>query len=185
MLGELYSMTIKATLYYQFVILVFILAGCTSQRFAEKEKPKTEVPKDKFSLAQFEKTFNPADYDREVNIVQRIDTADKNKLPPLEIPKDTLIIKEEAVQGFRIQVFSSSGVDEANLVKNLVQEKFVHDTVYVEYDAPVYKVRVGDFINRYEANQRLPEFVEKGYRDAWIVPDRVIQRKAERVPLPR
>jgi hypothetical protein len=47
----------------------------------------------------------------------------------------------------------------------------------------VYKVRVGDFANRYEANQRLPEFVEKGYRDAWIVPDRIVQRKLVRVSI--
>jgi hypothetical protein len=42
---------------------------------------------------------------------------------------------------------------------------------------------VGDFVNRYEANQRLPEFVEKGYRDAWIVPDRTVQRKLVRVSI--
>jgi hypothetical protein len=70
-------------------------------------------------------------------------------------------------------------------MKEVVTEKFIGDSVYVVYDAPVYKIRVGDFVNRYEANQRLPEFTEKGYRDAWIVPDRIVQRKFVRVPLPK
>ena len=94
-----------------------------------------------------------------------------------------MIVQEEVVQGFRIQIFSSSNVDEATLMKNLALEKFVGDSIYVVYDAPVYKVRVGDFLNRYEANQRLPEFVEKGYREAWIVPDRIVQRKLVRVSI--
>jgi hypothetical protein len=102
---------------------------------------------------------------------------------PLEIPKDSMIVQEEVVQGYRIQIFSSSNVDETTLMKNLAVEKFVGDSIYVVYDAPVYKVRIGDFINRYEANQRLPEFVEKGYRDAWIVPDRIVQRTFVRVSI--
>jgi hypothetical protein len=70
-------------------------------------------------------------------------------------------------------------------MKTVAVEKFPRDSIYVVYDAPVYKIRVGDFISRYEANQRLPEFVEKGYRDAWIVPDRIVQRKLIRVFLPK
>jgi hypothetical protein len=168
-------------------VLMLLTAGCTSSPpFIRDEEPKQETPKEnKRSLADYEATLDPADYDQEVEVVEKARVEEKKQQAPLEIPKDSLAVEEEVMQGFRIQVFSSSGVDEATLKKNVVMEKFIGDSVYVVYDAPVYKVRVGDFVNRYEANQRLPEFMEKGYRDAWIVPDRVVQRKFVRVSLPK
>jgi hypothetical protein len=187
MFDQLHSVIKLQRFLIGFAVIIFIAAGCTSRRFVvDKEKSKgDEVKGDNLTLAQYEATLNPSDYDQEIEIVEKTHLQDNQQQSVLDIPKDTMVVQEEVVQGFRIQVFSSSGVDEANLVKSLVQEKFIKDTVYVEYDAPVYKVRVGDFVNRYEASQRLPEFVEKGYRDAWIVPDRIIQRKLVRVPLPK
>jgi hypothetical protein len=184
MLDQLYTMKNARILYTVFFALMVLMTGCTSPSFLRNEEPKQEAPKeDKRSLAEYEATLNPADYDQEVEVVEKAHVEEKKQKIPLEIPKDSMTVEQEVVQGFRIQVFSSSGVDEASLVKEIATEKFAEDSVYVVYDAPVYKVRVGDFVNRYEANQRLPEFVEKGYRDAWIVPDRIVQRKFVRVPL--
>jgi hypothetical protein len=187
MLDQFHTIMKIQILFSILCMLVLLTAGCTSSRpFIRDEEPKQETPKeDKHSLAEYEATLNPADYDQEVEVVEKSHVEEKKQQSPLEIPKDSLAVEEEVVQGFRIQVFSSSGVDEATLMKDVVTKKFIGDSVYVVYDAPVYKVRVGDFVNRYEANQRLPEFTEKGYRDAWIVPDRIVHRKFVRVPLPK
>jgi len=187
MLDQLLTLIKTQILFFALCFLVLLTAGCTSSRTVIKdEEPKPEASKEnKRSLTEYEATLNPADYDQEVEVVEKTRIEEKKRQAPLEIPKDSLAVEEEVVQGFRIQVFSSSGVDDATLMKDVVTKKFVDDSVYIVYDAPVYKVRVGDFVNRYEANQRLPEFVEKGYRDAWIVPDRIIQRKFVRVPLPK
>jgi hypothetical protein len=95
----------------------------------------------------------------------------------LLIPRDSLTLQEETILGFRIQVASTASVDDAGTVKAAAQDLFRTDTVYVVYDPPVYKVRLGDFPTRLEANQRLPLVQEGGYPDAWVVPDRVIRRR--------
>jgi hypothetical protein len=172
-------------------VAMLIFAGCSAsqpfnsdEEISKNDAQAEETPKEKrLPLAAYEATLNPADFDHEVDVIQKNHSEEKREQTPLEIPKDSLIIQEEIIQGFRIQVFSSANVDEAALIKGTVLGKFASDSVYLVYDAPVYKIRVGDFTSRYEANQRLPEFVEKGYRDAWIVPDRVVQRKLVRVPL--
>ena len=33
----------------------------------------------------------------------------------------------------------------------------------------------------HEAGQKLPDIVELGYRDAWIVPDKIVQRKVRAI----
>ncbi len=185
MLDQFYTMMKTLIIYSALCILMLLTAGCSSSSklFRDEEFEQKRLKDGERSLAEYESTLNPTDYDQEVEAVEKIHIDEKRQRSPLEIPKDSLVIEEEEVQGFRIQIFSSSGVDEAALVKDIAMKKFIVDSVYLVYDAPVYKVRVGDFLNRYEANQRLPEFTEKGYRDAWIVPDRIIQRKFVHVPL--
>ena len=181
MLDKLYPIT--RPLLAGVFLATALLAGCTSSKMVEaEEKPKNEQPREKkHLLSDYEATLNPVEFDREIVMVQKSLSGEQKQQNPLEIPKDSMIVQEEVVQGFRIQIFSSSNVDETILMKNLAGEKFIGDSIYVVYDAPVYKVRIGDYVNRYEANQRLPEFVQKGYRDAWIVPDRIVQRKLMRI----
>ena len=185
MLGQFYPIKNNIQWFLGFFVSVSLLVGCTtSKEVLIEEKPKSEQPKEKkLLLSEYEGTLNPVDFDQEIEGVQNAHHEEQKQQTALEIPKDSLVVQEEVVQGFRIQIFSSSNVDETTLMKNLALEKFVGDSIYVVYDAPVYKVRIGDFVNRYEANQRLPEFVGKGYRDAWIVPDRIVQRKLVRVPI--
>jgi hypothetical protein len=185
MLDQLYPIKTHTRLFAGIILLTALMTGCTSSKpFQVEEKPKIEQPKEKILLlSEYEATLNPVEFDREIEFVQKVRGTEQKQQNPLELPKDSRIVQEEVVQGFRIQIFSSSNVDETTLMKNLAFEKFVSDSIYVVYDAPVYKVRVGDFINRYEANQRLPEFVERGYRDAWIVPDRIVQRTLVRVSI--
>jgi hypothetical protein len=181
MLDQLYSVTALKALQKSAVLLLLLAIGCSpSKRVAGKgEEPAKER---KLSLAQYESTLNPSDYDEEIEIVQKAH-AEENGHGQLTIPKDSTIVQEEMIQGYRIQIFSSSNIDDANAAKKGAEAKFPNDSVYIVFDTPVYKVRVGDFVNRYDASQRLPEFVDKGYRDAWIVPDQIEQRKIVRVPI--
>jgi hypothetical protein len=193
MLDQLYSEMKVTRLSIPVILLLVFSAGCSSSReaFQESELTNDQIQNDaqpkekKLPLSEYESTLNPADFDKDINVAEKIHTDEKAQQSALEIPRDSIVVKEEPTQGFRIQVFSSSNVDEVNLMKSVVLEKFTGDSIYVVYDPPVYKIRVGDFLTRYEANQRLPEFVDKGYRDAWIVPDRVIQRKLVRINIPK
>ncbi|MBI4429921.1 MAG: SPOR domain-containing protein [Ignavibacteriales bacterium] len=135
----------------------------------------------KAPLSYYEATLNPSDYDEEITSVQNVHQEETQR-EELNIPKDSVTVEEEISQGFRIQIFASASIDEANSTRMAATMKLGQDSVYVVYDPPVYKVRVGDFPTRYSASQRLPLFIEKGYPDAWVVPDRIVQRKVIRIP---
>jgi len=165
------------------LFLGLAIAGCSSSRPMRGTEASEPQPKQERSapLADYEATLNPSDFDQEVDIVRKTQAEDK-ALPPLEFPQDSAVVQEDILQGFRIQIMSSSSIDDATAGRTAALLQFPKDSVYIVYDPPVYKVRVGDFVSRYQADQRMPEFLEKGYKDAWIVPDRIVRRRVILVP---
>lgn len=90
--------------------------------------------------------------------------------------------------GFRVQVFSS---EEKNRAEELMSDavtwwETVHAEVdsirsafpadlpvYIEYGAPYYRVRLGDFLRRVRAEEAAA-VIRKRFPDAWVVPDQVL-----------
>lgn len=132
-------------------------------------------------LSEYEATLDPTQYDEDVEIVQK-QKAEEKQAPELLIPKDSTIVQEISQLGFRIQIYSTSSIDEAMNIKTNFFAKFPQDSVYVVYDPPVYKIRLGDYPTRYDASIELPAVVNMGYNNAWIVPDNIVRRKIITVP---
>jgi len=74
---------------------------------------------------------------------------------------------------YRVQIFTSRLYAEANRERALADEIF-NLPVHLDYEVPYYKLRVGDFTTRDEAEDMVSEIRAIGYRNAWVA--RVIQR---------
>jgi cell division protein FtsN len=48
--------------------------------------------------------------------------------------------------------------------------------VYVEYSAPLYRVRVGNFVSKEDALRFREKAVQSGYEGAWVV-EALIERE--------
>ena len=76
--------------------------------------------------------------------------------------------------GFRLQVFETSSVEEAN--RSLRKfEKALGDSVYMIFEAPLYKLRTGNFVTKKEAENEKLKLNREGYKDVWIVRSRIEQ----------
>jgi hypothetical protein len=177
--------------YHRKVILCLItfavtltLSACSASRetpvTAPRQQPTVEI-KEKGSLIAYESSFRPADYDEDVEIAEKRTPAG-NSLPEVDTRKDSVSVEEEIALGFRIQIFASAKIDEANMAKQSALETITTDSLYVVYDPPVYKVRVGDYTSRFDANKALAGIIQNGYPDAWVVNDRIIKRKITIIP---
>lgn len=163
------------------IVAALLFASCqTTEQTRQQEQPETTGSQRKVPLSQYEATFNPSDYDEDVEQVQKSHTAE-NHIIGEESVADSTIVESEFLQGFRIQIFASVSIDEANAMKSAAAPKITEDSIYVVFDPPVYKVRVGDYRARIEASQKLPKFVDMGFPDAWVVGDQIIQRKIIRL----
>lgn len=77
------------------------------------------------------------------------------------------------VQGYRIQIFMASGndaLDKAEETKEEFLEKYPDIPVYLTFGEPNYRVRVGDFRTRLEAEKFL-ETINRKYAGAWVTQD--------------
>ncbi|MGY6561996.1 MAG: SPOR domain-containing protein [Luteibaculaceae bacterium] len=75
------------------------------------------------------------------------------------------------ISGFRIQIFFGSR-EESNKFRAKFLEEFPNEKVYVSYLAPNFRVRVGDYRNRFEAEKNKKRF-SKHFPNCYIVPDKI------------
>ena len=74
-----------------------------------------------------------------------------------------------SVKGYRIQIMISE--DEKDLI-NVKQklELIIKEKIYIKFELPNYKLRVGNFDSRKKAETYCNKVIQLGYRSAWVVP---------------
>ena len=75
-------------------------------------------------------------------------------------------------EGYRVQVLATRYFERADSLA-VIMKNTVSDSVYVDFEAPNYKVRIGDFIDRDSAESLQQELVQMGYNSAWILRARI------------
>ena len=81
----------------------------------------------------------------------------------------------KAIPGYRIQIFFDSGLNSSDRAKQSRDEfalKFPEIPAYVSWKAPNYRVRVGDFRTRLEAERTL-QIIMIDYPSAWVSKDEI------------
>lgn len=161
-----------------FAIGVVVFVGCAAVKESNEESTSAS------RLREFEASFRPSDHDQplkdffpEANASGQKDSV-SSSTPGTPQP-------EELTQGYRVQVYASSNYDDATKTKAIVEGQFADEWFYIVYDAPTYKLRGGNFQERYEADRFAKLLGEKGYRSAWVVPERVYKNPPPRSTQPQ
>ena len=76
--------------------------------------------------------------------------------------------------GFRLQIFESSSAEEANQNFKKFNRTF-SDSLYLIFDAPLYKIRYGNFVSKNQAEIEKNKIRKKGYKNIWIGRSRIEQ----------
>ena len=86
------------------------------------------------------------------------------------LDKQTKLNKsKDGVSGYRIQLKNTSSQKDANALRERFNSAFPNLKSYLNYDAPYYKIRVGDYLTKMESQKDLNE-IRKAYSGAYIVP---------------
>lgn len=80
--------------------------------------------------------------------------------------------KSKLVNGYRLQIMFSNDRNETYNAKAKLYKDFPSENCYVEYEQPYYKLRLGDYANRFEATYMLNKILSL-YSGAFLVKDKV------------
>jgi hypothetical protein len=159
------------------IALLFIpaalLSACSPGTEATHESPATGAQD---AMGRYESDFRPSDHDT---------------LPPPPSHADAPALRQnrdipgnaaapegegELVQGFRVQIYSTTDIDAAKAKKLEAESYFPSEWFYLQYDPPTYKIRGGNFLQRYEAERFVRLAADKGFGDSWAVPEKVFKQ---------
>lgn len=91
-----------------------------------------------------------------------------------EIETDESDVEKEVqiINGFRVQVLATRFAEKADSLKSSLSE-FIDEQTYVTFEAPNYKVRVGDCTDRKQAEELQEKMQKMGFHSAWIIRERI------------
>ena len=160
-------------------LCIFIVIGC-------KPKSNTVHPEQPAQESQVDENSDKFDL---------LDLSMDKKIIPLENPKhgaitgsgvlvDVVPIESDSMyqvvtdvpdeidslnsQSYRVQIFSSKNFGESRQEKIIAEEIFDRP-VFLDYEVPYYKIRVGNFGNREKAEEYQQRVKASGYQNAWVV----------------
>ena len=163
------------------ITVSFMQTGSAHYRFIILSKnDSTSYQLKKENLSTFERSFKPSFYDTEVYLFKKNDST---KINGTAIDQITLA-PPETLQGYRIQLLATTNYDEALSLRNSLSAKYPDMWIYTEYESPAYKIRVGDFINKTDAKSTIDLLTQQGFKNTWIVPDKIIKNQRPKPPLP-
>lgn len=104
-----------------------------------------------------------------------VDVRQDSRIDDLIEKQGKLYAVDSTMSGFRVQIFMEVGndaIEHAETTKREFERLFKGIPVYLSYGQPYYRLRVGDFRNRVEAEKCLRE-VRGRYTNAFVTADNI------------
>jgi len=148
-----------------------LLAGCTASKTTRTDQ--SERPVNNF----YDESFDPLslnDDDIVINKEEEINLNESNK-SDTNLNKETLINRKE-VDGYRVQILATKNIETATLIQQKAKDQFavMNYNTYLIFETPLYRVRVGDALNRKQAETIRDVAKDYGYDEAFIVRSKVL-----------
>jgi hypothetical protein len=156
-----------------FLAAAFI-AGCSGVDQTARDRG-TEAADE---LHKYESEFRPSDHDPDRAAASGIGIPIGLRPDSSAAGDSSASSDEEEVQGFRVQIFSTTSIDAAKAKQAEAESYFPGVWFYMQYDPPTYKIRAGNFRQRFEADRFARLAADNGFTDAWTVPEKVFKHPA-------
>lgn len=102
-----------------------------------------------------------------VNIIQ------DDRISNLMLKHVELNGQNKTIPGYRIQIHFSNEREKAKEVKTKFLTKYPDMGAYESYEQPNFRIRVGDFRTKLEAQAQLKELIQNGFSSAFVVTDEI------------
>jgi len=164
-----------------FTVIILLMFSCSTSQFGWKTEPESGK-KEKSSYLE---DFDPLSLDDDDIVVHPMEKSPESEVMERPEPERALAGSEnhieEMVRGYRIQLLATGDDVQAREAKKDAIFTF-EENVYLVFEAPLYKLRVGDCRTKKEAEELREVAIRRGFRDAWIVPSKVYRSIEDESP---
>jgi hypothetical protein len=154
--------------------MILILVACSSGPAVASPNEVDRSP----AVQQQTQWVKPQELEEnDIEISQRAPVSDNNQTQAqaIELSNPNSTAENAIVSGFRVQLQAGKSPEQMQEALLIAKSYFNPRgfEVYLVYESPMYKLRVGDAKTRKSAEKILAQCRQQGYRDAWVVPDLV------------
>lgn len=155
------------------VTATFLLAACAAQKEIVIEKQPAGSPGDQ----RYDESFDPLSLEDDDIVISRADApvVERKEETDNTLPQIERLPAREA-EGFRVQIFATRSIEAATVAQQKALDQFMdlNYKVYLIYEAPLYRIRIGDALTRREADQIRDVAQQRGYDEAFVVRSKVL-----------
>ena len=159
-------------------IIILFVFGCSSSK--TRGTNNSENNGKDISSESFPEDFNLTPYREKLNLPPANESFDLNKFDIwYSYPKvdssaiDSASLIKTSVPGYRVVVLSTDDLQTANELKSELFSKTNQKNIYLDFEPPFYKVKVGDFTSLQDANSLKFKLNQLGYKDARVISEDV------------
>ena len=159
--------------------IIFFFAGCSASTSTRYEKTEETNGNEEENKVTIKEDFDITEYKTKIEI-EKTYTNDEisDAWYGYEGEADESIVTQnnkivETVDGYRVLVVATDDMDAANLVREDILAKIKRKEVYISFEPPFYKVKVGDFTDIEESNNLKFKLNQLGYTEARVIKETV------------
>jgi len=162
-----------------FIPIIVFLAGCAASTGSRYEKTeKTNGNEDNEKVIS-EEDFDITKYKTKIEI-ETISNNEELSDVWYEYQNDSegtnFVLNRKivgTVDGYRVLIVATDNMDEANSVRDEILTKIKRKEVYISFEPPFYKVKIGDFTDITESNNLKFKLNQLGYTEARVIQETV------------
>lgn len=158
-------------------LLFLSCSASTGSRYETKDKSSENMKENVEVSEKVSEDFDITPYKTDIKI--EVPPIGTDNLPP-DVwygYDDTSSVVERKIigttEGYRVQVLSTDDIDEANNVRTEIYEETTRKEVYIVFEPPFYKVKVGDFTSKSEAENLRFKLNQLGYTESKTVQETI------------
>ncbi|MBA4250317.1 MAG: hypothetical protein C0425_00515 [Chlorobiaceae bacterium] len=154
--------------------------GCgavpVATRYGEKKPIPENVPlKEKISENVIEEDFDFSNFQHNIIVeskpTAKVKSVNSNVWFNYDETDKARTYKKE--KGFRVQVVTTDIFEEADSVRAGLYFKTYQRAMYIDFDPPFYKLKIGDFLDINAAKELNFKLNQLGYHNSLVIPDSV------------
>ena len=153
--------------------LLILIVNCAGVKETTDRREREQ------SSTPYDESFDPLSLeDDDITITKNQESTDREAKPEESAEETTMesAAGSRQMDGWRVQILATKNIENATLVHQEASDQFELSDIsaYLIFEAPLYKVRIGNALTRTEAEAIRDLARDYGYSEAFIVRSKVM-----------